>query len=83
MCTNYRSRVIGNPGKDLQKFLIQENRKNSTAIKHSSNKQSNAGKYSLVRYYIRLQKKVMVVPYTIVHRGVAVREDTYPEPSVR
>ena len=26
--------------------------------------------------------KVKVVPYTFVRRGVPVREDTYPEPSV-
>ena len=25
--------------------------------------------------------KVKVVPYTLVRRGVPVREDTYPEPS--
>ena len=28
-----------------------------------------------------LKKKVKVVPYTFVRRGVPVREDTYPGPS--
>ena len=34
-------------------------------------------------YYVFLicRKKVKVVPYTFVRRGVPVREDTYPEPS--
>ena len=32
----------------------------------------------LVNFFLR---KVEVVPYTFVRRGVPVREDTYPEPS--
>ena len=29
----------------------------------------------------RIVKKVKIVLYTLEHRGVPVREDTYPEPS--
>ena len=35
--------------------------------------------YKVSRF--RLQRKVKVVPYTFVRRGVPVREDNYAEPS--
>ena len=39
--------------------------------------------FSFLLHFIAVVKKVTVVPYTFVRRGVPVREDTYAEPSVR
>ena len=35
----------------------------------------------LVAFIVSFKEKVKVAMYNFVHRGVPVREDTYPEPS--